>query len=149
MILGAAQIASYALAAGFRGAALATMVAICLAESGGDTQAVSGTADYGIVQIHLASHPDVTMACALDPSCALGKAYQISGGGADFSPWSTYTSGAYRLYLTQAQQAAGQAGQTAGVPVAAAQASPDGGFFASLPPWWGWAALVVAAIAVS
>ena len=115
MILTIAQAAQYAIQAGFRGASIATIVAICMAESGLNTQAVSPTQDYGLVQIHLAAHPGVTMACALDPTCSLGKAYAISGGGSDFTPWATYNNGAYRMYLSQAQQAAASASSASAV----------------------------------
>jgi hypothetical protein len=92
--------------AGFRGAGQTTVVAIAMAESGLDPAAINtntdGSVDRGILQINSRWHPEVTDACAFDPACAFRAAFAISHQGADFSPWSTYQSGAYRAHLAAA-----------------------------------------------
>lgn len=98
--------------AGFKGQAAQTMYAIVMAESGGNAHAHngnSGTGDnsYGLAQInmlgsmgparlaqyHLKSNDDL-----FDPLTNLRVAYQMSGGGTNFSPWTTYTRGTYKQY---------------------------------------------------
>jgi hypothetical protein len=44
-----------------------------------------------------------------DPQADLAASYVISDQGKDFSPWSTYKSGAYKRYLPGAQAASGTA----------------------------------------
>lgn len=100
--------------AGFTGSAATTMYAIVMAESGGhadshNTNADTGDNSYGLAQInmlgsmgperlaqyHLSSNNDL-----FDPLTNLQVAYALSNGGTDFSPWTTYTRGTYRQYLT-------------------------------------------------
>lgn len=78
--------------------------AIGLAESGGNPNAVgdNGTS-YGIWQIHLPAHPDVTAQCAQDPNCAADAVKSISSNFTNWSPWSTYNSGAYSQFLQTVQ----------------------------------------------
>jgi hypothetical protein len=68
-----------------------TAASVAMAESGGNQYALSPTDDRGYWQIN-ASHG------ALSTYDAMGNARAaviISGDGADWAPWSTYTSGAY------------------------------------------------------
>lgn len=112
------EIAVAAFRAGFRGESLATAVAIALAESGGDPRShntVGRDNSYGLWQINmfgslgpsrrssfgLSSNDDL-----FDPTTNAKAAFEISGGGANFKPWSVYTSGAYRRHLGEAAQAA-------------------------------------------
>lgn len=99
--------------AGLDSASAATGAAVALAESGGDPGAVgdAGTS-FGLWQIHLPAHPDVTQACALDPRCAAAAAARISNLGLDWSPWTTWRTGAYRAFLA-GQEAVKQAAQVA------------------------------------
>lgn len=69
-------------------------------------------------------------------------AYDISHGGTDWTPWTTYNTGAYRTYLAQAQAAAGGAAPSTngpGNPTTVAASSSD-----PLPTWgpawlpWNW-----------
>jgi len=116
--LTAEQIAEHAYNAGFRGHALATAVAIAMAESGGNTHSHNGRPpdnSYGLWQInmlgsmgparreqfHLSSNDQLFNA---DQNAK--AAYAIAGHGKNFEPWSTYTSGAYKRYLSQADKAA-------------------------------------------
>ena len=100
-------------AAGFPAAAIPIMVAISYAESGFNTLANLVTTkedSVGIFQINLRAHPEVSRACAQDPFCAAKAAYRISSNGTNFTPWTVYTSGAYRQYLPLA--GGGAAGST-------------------------------------
>ncbi|WP_284746301.1 transglycosylase SLT domain-containing protein [Amycolatopsis sp. RTGN1] len=116
--LSAEQIARHAYAAGFRGQGLTTAVAVALAESGGRTTAHNATPpdnSYGLWQInmlgalgperrhqyHLKSNDQL-----FDPDTNARVANSISGDGHDFTPWSTYTNGAYKDHLTAARKAA-------------------------------------------
>lgn len=101
------QIVSIAESVGFSPSGAGTIAAIALAESSGNTQAIggpntNGTYDYGLVQIngvHIASGA-ISQAQALSPVSALAYALKLSNGGTNFTPWATYTSGAYQKYLS-------------------------------------------------
>lgn len=115
--LSAKDIAGYAAGAGFSGAALETAVAVGLAESSGRPNAVGDltlqTAEWGpsigIWQIR-SRKAEKGKGTARDadrltePGFNARSAYAISNGGANWSPWSVYKSGAYRLYLLQAKK---------------------------------------------
>ena len=109
-ILTPAQIAAYAQNAGFTGADLQTAVAIALAESGGNPvtynpETAAGTPDgegsYGLWQIYLNAHPEFAMQNLYDPQTNANDAYAVYAAAGGFSPWSTYTSGAYQAFLSQ------------------------------------------------
>jgi len=122
----AGLIANYAYRAGFRGHGLSNAVAVALAESGGDTRAHNGVPpdnSYGLWQInmigdlgpdrrhqyHLKSNDEL-----FDPATNARVANSISSDGTDFTPWSTYTNGAYKKYLHKARVAAHHATKTHG-----------------------------------
>lgn len=119
MALSDSQIAGAAKAAGFSGSALAKAVAIALAESSGNPNAhnkVPPDNSYGLWQINmlgslgparrkqfgLSSNSEL-----FNPNTNARAAYAIAGGGKNFRPWSTYTSGAYLRYMSRANKAAG------------------------------------------
>jgi hypothetical protein len=91
------------------------MYAIVMAESGGNAQSLNdnaGTGDlsYGLAQINMLGSmgPQRLQEFGLksnadlyDPLTNLKVAYALSSHGTDFSPWSTYKSGAYQQYLGQ------------------------------------------------
>lgn len=96
--------------AGFSGASLAMASRILMAESGGNARAYNGRGpdnSYGLFQINmigamgparrkqfgLSSNDDL-----FDPLTNAKAAYAISNGGKNWSPWSTYTNGAYKKY---------------------------------------------------
>ena len=95
--------------------------AICVAESGGQPTvyycnptgqdgyfppvSCSGMYDRGLWQIDNQAWASITDTCAFTAKCNADGAYAISQRGASFSPWATYTSGAYTNYLTAAQAA--------------------------------------------
>ena len=121
-----AQARADAGAAGFTGAALDTIVAIAQAESGLVTDArninadshvfpdghVGPSTDRGILQINNFWWPQFSDAQCDDPVQAFAAGYLISQRGTTFTPWSTYTSGAYRQYMPipGASSGAGAAG---------------------------------------
>ena len=55
-------------------------------------------------QISNVWHPEVSDSCAYDCACNAKSAVSISKGGSDWTPWSTYNSGAYKQYLSYGQQ---------------------------------------------
>jgi hypothetical protein len=76
--------------------------AIALAESGGVTGAIARSSreySVGLWQINTIVHP-YSVAAMKNPINNATAAYQISRGGTDWRPWTTFTSGAYRNYLT-------------------------------------------------
>lgn len=99
--------------AGFSGRALDTIVAIVMAESGGNPRAYNGNrgtgdSSYGLAQINMlgAMGPERRKAYGLssnddlfDPLTNLRVAYKLSNGGRDFSPWTTYKNGLHEKYL--------------------------------------------------
>lgn len=104
------QIKAYAAAAGFTGNGLITIIAIALAESGGQTHGkdnvnADGSRDRGLYQINSRWHPEVSDAQAYNAALASKEAFRISQSGTNFNPWTTYSTGIYKNYLKQAQQA--------------------------------------------
>jgi hypothetical protein len=130
---GAAGLTVAAVRAGFTGQGLRLAVAVGLAESGGNPTArgpnpptpgcPTGSTDRGAWQLNNCYHPEIGDACADDLACAAAAAYRISAGGANWSEWTTYTSGAYHAQLAAADQAI----------TTPATPSPDGG----VPPGYG------------
>lgn len=96
-------------AAGFTGDALVTAVAVAMAESQGVPQKSKypGEESYGMWQVHIPSHPEYTPDQMMDPAQNAQAAFKISGGGANWKPWSVYKSGAYQQYLDEARAAVG------------------------------------------
>jgi hypothetical protein len=105
-------------AAGGDATAAEVAAAIAQAESSGDSAAINNTAypdqpgytepaegeppafAVGLWQINILAHPEYTEAEMLDPDQNAAAAVAISDDGTDFSPWVTYTNGAYQQYLT-------------------------------------------------
>lgn len=97
-----AQIATVARGAGFTGSNVAVAVAVCLAESGGRTDAQhgnsNGTTDYGLWQIN-SVHADLLRTGTWSvPADNARMAFSV-GGGTNWQPWSTHNNGAYLAYL--------------------------------------------------
>jgi cell wall-associated NlpC family hydrolase len=96
------QIYAFARQAGFSPDQSATMTAIALAESGGDTNshATHGEDSRGLWQINALAHPDLARSVDLyDPVQNARAAFQVSHGGADVSPWTTTHGGLAASYL--------------------------------------------------
>lgn len=125
------EIYQLAVSQGFSPQAAVTMTAIALAESSGNPGAVSkpntnGTIDRGLFQINSVHQQYDQGMLVNDPGYNTRAAFQLSGGGKSFQPWSTYNSGAYKKYLSQAQAAAGgstAAGYTGGTAKAMTEAA--------------------------
>lgn len=126
-LMSASEVARAAYLAGFRDQRLVEAIAVALAESGGDPGArhvnVGGTVDRGAWQINDHYHSEVTDTCAYDVYCAARAAYTISAGGSDWTPWSTYTSGAYQAHMQQAAALAANVDQTVGAIMSGASGS--------------------------
>lgn len=101
-ILTPTQVAGYASAAGFTGQALRIIVAIAQAESDFDTTAHNpghqGDIEnsWGLWQINLDAHPEVTVDQATDPTFAANYAYTLYTQSGGFTDWGSYNSGAYQ-----------------------------------------------------
>lgn len=110
-VIPVSQIASYAYAAGFRGNSLTTAIAICLAESGGNTTAVNhntnGTTDYGLWQINSVHSQYNGTLLLSNPAYNAQAAWELSSHGINWQPWTTFNTGAYKKFLSQAQAAIG------------------------------------------
>lgn len=105
MPLTAAQIAAYAANAGFSGPSLQTATAIALAESGGNPMVIGDTnltpgGSVGLFQINLKAHPEYSAADLLDPQANADAAFAIyQQAGGQFTPWTTFKTGAYAAAL--------------------------------------------------
>jgi len=107
------QIADVAFDAGFHGPGLVTAVAVALAESGGVTRIVNVAGnvphlsrDRGLWQINDYWHGEVTDALAFNPATAARAAFRISGGGASWTQWTTFTAGHHLQFVKRATMAA-------------------------------------------
>lgn len=96
-----------------------TAAAIAEAESGGCQYAKAGPTDdrpvkactyryttkensYGLWQINRNAHPQYSAASLYTELGNANAAVEVSNGGTNFQPWSTYVNGAYRNYLQSA-----------------------------------------------
>jgi cell wall-associated NlpC family hydrolase len=108
----AEQIYAFARQAGFSPDQSATMTAVALAESGGDSRshATVGEDSRGLWQINAQAHPDLASRFDLwDPGQNAKAAFLASHGGTDVSPWTTTHGNLTARYLRfkdEAQQAA-------------------------------------------
>ena len=100
---------------------LVTASAICVAESGGLPTVYycdptgqdayyppvncTGVYDRGLWQLDNQAWASIPDTCAFTAKCNADGAYAVSGRGASFSPWATYSSGAYTNYLTASRSA--------------------------------------------
>jgi hypothetical protein len=109
-----AQILPYAQSAGFSDGDDVVAAAIALAESSGNPAAVgdqslapSNGPSYGLWQINVGANPQFANDNLTDPQTNANDAYELyQAAGNSFSPWTTYTSGAYEQYLPQGSQSA-------------------------------------------
>ncbi|OHV42042.1 MULTISPECIES: peptidoglycan-binding protein [Pseudofrankia] len=124
------QIAAYAHSAGLDSCrvSLATWVAIALAESGGNAyaHATVGEDSRGLWQINMRAHSGwVGSRNLYDPATNAWAATQVCKGSGP-SAWTTYTTGAYRNYLSRGYAAANAVGSgtVSAAPAALAKAAP-------------------------
>jgi hypothetical protein len=119
--LSTGQIYSFAKQAGFDDKSAQIMTAIVMAESGGDpgnvntNYATDPGGSYGLAQINAKAHPTMMTPGVYDPLTNLQYAYEISGGGKNFNPWTTFKTGAYQQFMGSA--AGGASGAPAGATV--------------------------------
>jgi cell wall-associated NlpC family hydrolase len=112
---GALGLAQAAEQAGFAVGALRLAVAVGLAESSGNPNArnqvgptsgcPAGSVDRGPWQINGCYHAEVSDTCAYDLACSAREVFRISSGGTEWTPWVTFTIGAYRDHLGAADAA--------------------------------------------
>ncbi|SRR6266852_6283942 len=106
--LSPSQVMGYAMKTGLTNAQATIATAIAMAESGGDTNAINpghpGDPEYsvGLWQINIRAHPEYSIARLKDPQQNATAMFAISSGGTNWNPWGTYTSGAYRAFLSRA-----------------------------------------------
>ena len=90
-----AQLRAIVVRAGFPDADVAT--AIALAESGGVPGALGdGGISFGLFQINVRAHPSYANDDLRDPLKNAIAAYEISRGGTNWKPWSTWWANANR-----------------------------------------------------
>lgn len=93
------------------------------------------------------SNPCAIQTWLLDPQNCARAAYAVSGGGADWTPWTTYVKGYYKAYLQEASAAVqtpastSPASQGVSGPIAVASAP-------LLPSWVIPAGVVILAVAL-
>lgn len=109
------QIYQLAVNAGF-GQDSGTAAAIALAESSGNPTAYNkepqdvpgryqresvddGLGSYGLWQIYLAAHAELSGVDLTDPQNNANAAFSVYSEAGGFHPWSTFKSGAYQAYL--------------------------------------------------
>jgi hypothetical protein len=104
--LSLSQIATVARNAGFSGNDLVTAIAIAMAESSGNPNAIGdagiGEGSFGLWQINSYYHPEYgpDFTTLYDPQVNANAAYAIYvQSGRSFKPWSTFNSGAFASYL--------------------------------------------------
>lgn len=109
-----AEISTVAQNAGFAGNDLITAVAVALAESGGnpnalgDTNIGSGTGSFGLWQINADAHPEYgpDFTVLYDPQTNANAAYAVySAAGDSFTPWTTFKTGVFNQFMTSAAAA--------------------------------------------
>ena len=131
------DIAQYARNAGVTGHDIAVAVAIAIAESSGNTtdhNTLPPDDSYGLWQINMFGSlgPDRRKKLALtndaqlfDPTMNARAMFMISNGGHDWTPWSTYTSGKYRVYLARGEAVMNGTGDTTGTVQTVSNALPS------------------------
>jgi cell wall-associated NlpC family hydrolase len=115
----AEQIYAFAREAGFSPDRAATMTAVALAESGGNSSAHNprGEDSRGLWQINARAHPQLGQTDLYNPVQNAKAAFAVSHGGDDISPWTTTHGGLsarYLRYRAQAEAAAAAYGDGPG-----------------------------------
>jgi hypothetical protein len=127
--LTADEVARVAYRAGFRGNALATMVAIAMGESSNNPRAhnpVGRDNSYGLWQINMLDRPGYMMGeerrrrwgisneDLWDPDVNARAAYSLTAGGTKFTDWSVYTNGIFLQFWDVSSEAAARVEQEMG-----------------------------------
>lgn len=90
--------------AGGSAATAPTAAAVALAESRGIPTAANPSSATGLWQVETSAHPQYTSQQLSNPLENAKAAVAISSNGTDWSPWATFTSGAYKAYLPKLSQ---------------------------------------------
>jgi len=115
MAFSLSQLLSYAQGAGFTGQSANTAAAIAMAESGGNPNAINYSdpgGSYGLTQINGAAWGPGATSTLGNPSEAFNQMFNISQGGTNFTPWSSFNNGSYLGPLSEL--AGGGGGTTLG-----------------------------------
>jgi hypothetical protein len=116
------QMAAALRRAGFPIATIPVMVAVGLAESGGNVHAThvnsNGSTDYGVWQVNSIHGFNTETLLTLDGNAAAAKTVYDKQG---LRAWSTYNSGSYRKYAAAGQQGAASPDATASAPTSNVQ----------------------------
>jgi hypothetical protein len=110
--LSAKQIYALARGAGLNESRAIIATAVALAESSGRTDATGPTfGEKGLWQVYPKAHPDWDSGGNLyDPAYNAKAMADISNGGTNWQPWTTYKNGAYKSFLPVAAKAAAGGG---------------------------------------
>jgi Lysozyme like domain len=94
------QLRELARLAGFPESQVDVAAAVAMAESGGNPLAVGDhSTSFGLWQVNTPSHPQYDASKLLDAEYNAHAAFAISQAGADWSPWTTFRTGAYKKYM--------------------------------------------------
>ena len=157
------ELAGYAKAAGFTGDNLVTIVAIALRESGGNASVIgdidnphAGCRSYGLVQINVCPQGTAggnnrgtpwreNPTTLLDPVTNFKAAYEMSGGGRNFGPWTTYRAGIPAPDVARVRAAIGDPNSVTASSASSSSSSSDPAagsssptIFARLLDWTTW-----------
>ena len=84
-------------------------IAVAMAESSCNPHAVNinsdGSRDRGLWQMNSVYHPEVSDTCAFQIQCNADAAWNTSGHGGDWKPWSAYTNGSWKTHVAAAKAA--------------------------------------------
>lgn len=108
-----AQLEALWLAAGGSASSAPTAAAIATAESSGNPTAANPSSATGLWQVETSAHPQYTASQLLDPLENAKAAVAISNNGTNWSPWQTYTNGAYATYVNNSQAVVAKAQKAA------------------------------------
>lgn len=132
------QIAAAAAGAGFPPGEIATAVAVALAESSGNPNALNPSGAAGLWQILRSAHPDLFARYRWnDPNDNARMAYAVwRDAGQSWRPWVAYTTGRHLAYVGRARKAAGNpSATTTGYPVGAGVAAGSSTVLTSGSMW--------------
>lgn len=138
-VLSDAQIATVMRNAGFPGNEIGTGVAVALAESGGNSDAVSppnrnGTKDWGLFQINDVHKARPGFANRMDPQTNANLAFAIwKDAGNKWTPWSTFNSGRYLAFKARGAIAAGAASSAVPTSTGSAPATATAAASSTIP----------------
>jgi hypothetical protein len=113
-----ASLALLAMSAGIPESQADTAAAIAQAESGGKIDALNPSGAAGLWQILPSAHPEYDAnKLRTDPAYNAKAMAAISDKGTNWNPWTTYTSGAYKQYLSKSPSVGQQLNPLTGVSV--------------------------------